>query len=326
MSIIIDQERPPSKFTTIVAPIGKEHTHTVIFLHGREDYGEYMAKDFFDSKSSGDRTLAEIFPTIRWVFPTAKIRYSAKRDDEFSNSSFASALKGEEFVSQWFDVWDVRDPEIRKELLAPGLLESIEQILVIIREEAESVPMERIILGGLSQGCAAAIYTLLFSGLDLGGFIGWCGWLPFQRAIEDLAGGCIGHKHEISRQIQNILRNPPTQDSTPSEPTKPVSNARESLPCVGTAGSSKDVKLNNLEPTRSNFFPDTQSAIKTPVFLAHSEDDLMVPFKLGNDLHQFLKSLGFGVTWKQYDDGGHWIDEGHGVDDMSTFLRRVMNT
>jgi hypothetical protein len=52
-----------------------------------------------------------MFPTIQWVFPTAGLRYSAQRDFEFSTSSFAEALKGEEIISQWFDVWDIKTPD-----------------------------------------------------------------------------------------------------------------------------------------------------------------------------------------------------------------------
>ncbi|KAH8773160.1 lysophospholipase II [Hyaloscypha sp. PMI_1271] len=251
MGTLSDEEPPPSKSTTIVNPLGAGHTHTVIFLHGREDFGEYMA-EFLSDKSSDGRTLPEKFPTMRWVFPTAKIRFS------------------------WFDVWDVRNPEEKKELAIPGLRESIRQILEIIEQEAKIVPMERIILGGLSQGCATAILTLLSSGLEIGAFIGWCGWLPLQRSIEEFDDGCIGKKRDISRHIQTILQS-------------------------------------------------TQPATKTPLFLAHSEDDDIVPFELGNDLHQIMKRLGFNVTRKKYKDGGHWIQPDHGLDDMCTFLEGVMN-
>jgi lysophospholipase II len=73
MDTTSDEDLPtPSDTTTIVAPQGDKHTHTVIFLHGREDCGTWFAQDFFDPKSSDGRTLAEIFPSIRWVFPTAK--------------------------------------------------------------------------------------------------------------------------------------------------------------------------------------------------------------------------------------------------------------
>jgi lysophospholipase II len=171
MGTLSYEEPPPSKRTTIVNPLGAGHTHTVIFLHGREDFGQYMA-EFLSEKSSDGRTLPEKFPTMYWVFQTAKIRFSARRKEELCISSFPS-LESEQFISQWFDVWDVRNPEEKNELAVPGLRESIRQILEIIEQEAGIVPKERIILGGLSQGCATAILTLLSSSLEIGAFIGW---------------------------------------------------------------------------------------------------------------------------------------------------------
>ncbi|KAH8762338.1 Alpha/Beta hydrolase protein [Hyaloscypha finlandica] len=239
MGTLSDEEPPPSKSTTIVNPLGAGHTHTVIFLHGREDFGEYMA-EFLSDKSSDGRTLPE----------------------------------NEQFISQWFDVWDVRNPEEKKELAIPGLRESIRQILEIIEQEAKMVPMERIILGGLSQGCATAILTLLSSGLEIGAFI--------------------------------------------------ASNEITCGPGGGIPSTLRDVEFNKAANILSRFPEGTQPVTKTPVFLAHSEDDDIVPFELGNDLHQIMKRLGFNVTWKKYKDGGHWIQPDHGLDDMCTFLEGVM--
>lgn len=172
------EEVAPSDVITIVKPLADEHTHTIIFLHGREDFGSDLAQYFFDSKASDGRSLAELFTSVRWVFPTAKLRYSAHRDFEFSNSSFAEALKGEEIISQWFDVWNLRKPDEKSELMIPGLRESIADIVEIIKEEAQTVPLQNIILGEISQGCATSILALLSSRLELGGFIGLCSWLP----------------------------------------------------------------------------------------------------------------------------------------------------
>ncbi|KAF2459402.1 Alpha/Beta hydrolase protein [Lineolata rhizophorae] len=52
----------------------------------------------------------------------------------------------------------------------------------VIEKEALEVPLDYIILAGISQGCATAIYTLLGGNIQLGGFIGLSGWLP--RGIE----------------------------------------------------------------------------------------------------------------------------------------------
>jgi hypothetical protein len=84
MDTISDEDLPtPSDTTTIVAPQGDKHTHTVIFLHGREDCGTWFAQDFFEPKSSDGRTLAEIFPSIRWVFPLPNVDF---QQDTTTNS------------------------------------------------------------------------------------------------------------------------------------------------------------------------------------------------------------------------------------------------
>ncbi len=297
-------EDVPSSSTTVVAPTSKSHSHTIIFLHGREDFGSDLAQYFFDSKTSDGRSLAEIYPSVRWVFPTAKLRYSAQRDYEFSNSSFAEALKGEEIISQWFDIWDITTPEDKENLMIPGLKESIRQILEIIKDEAQEIPLERIILGGISQGCATAILALLSSGLDLGGFIGWCSWLPFQKKIECLLEGCLKSKDDVAQHIRTVLQ------MQIDENTK------------------KDTNLKSLEETFSSLslssVAQTSSLAKTPVFMAHSRNDETVPFLQGKGLKQTLEFLGHDVIWKEYEDGGHWIQPKYGVDDMVDFLEKIM--
>jgi len=318
-----DKENIPSDCTTIIPPSADNHTHTIIFLHGREDFGSDLAQYFFDSKASDGRSFAEILPTFRSVFPTAKLRYSTQRNFEFSTSSFADALKGEEIISQWFDVWDIQTPDHKKELMIPGLQESIREILNIIREEALLVPLDRIILGGISQGCATAILTLLSSGIDLGGFIGWCSWLPFQKEIENIPITSLNDKNKISRHIETVFQIPTDMNLKPLEDRMQFSKEFDS----GAENDStrKFTDTGNLETSPRTIFIHPQSVFKTPVFLAHSKDDEIVPFTLGGGLFQTIKTLGFNVTWKEYEDGGHWIHPKHGVDDMSTFLHKSLN-
>jgi hypothetical protein len=59
--------------------------------------------------------------------------------------------------------------------------------------------------------------------------------------------------------------------------------------------------------------------------LAHSRNADIVPFTLGEGLHQTIKHIGLDVTWKKYEYGGHWIHPSHIINDMSTFLRRIMD-
>lgn len=72
----------------IVEP-AEAHTHTVIFLHGRDSTASEFMPEFFESQASDDSTLPKIFPSFKRVFPTSKVRRSERSDTE---------------MSQWFDI------------------------------------------------------------------------------------------------------------------------------------------------------------------------------------------------------------------------------
>jgi lysophospholipase-2 len=59
-----------------------------------------------------------------------------------------------------------------------GLEESAEYVARVIAEEAKEVGWERVIVGGISQGCAMGVYTLITRGIRVGGFFGISGWCP----------------------------------------------------------------------------------------------------------------------------------------------------
>jgi lysophospholipase II len=56
----------------------QKHSHTVILLHGRDSNASEFAGEFLESQASDGRILPEVFPTIKWVFPTSKLRNSAR--------------------------------------------------------------------------------------------------------------------------------------------------------------------------------------------------------------------------------------------------------
>lgn len=225
----------------------KRHTHTVIFLHGRDSHAAEFASELFESEASGTgpRTLLDIFPTVRWVFPDAPTLRSARFGAE---------------MSQWFDMWSVENPAERSDLQEPGILESIRRVGGLVREESHRVPRGSIFLCGISQGFTAALAAYLSHGLCVGeggmaGLVGLCSWMP-----------------EICRDW-------------------------------------------SLAP---------RATVDTPVFLGHSVDDGVVPVKHGRELRDRLLSLQFSVEWKEYADGGHWVNEPQGVDDVVHFLQAHM--
>lgn len=169
----------------------------------------------------------------------------------------------------------MENPEERSDQQIDDLNESAASILDFIHAEASLIPINNIILGGISQGCATAIVTLLFSGLGVGAFIGMCGWLPFQSQL-----------HGSEDAVEGIFA--------------------------------------RLRPASiDSCFYKPESVLSTPVFISHSQDDDIVPIQNGRMLCETLKELGTNVTWKEYQDGGHWLNEPKGVDDMAAFLQSV---
>lgn len=259
----------------VVAPT-KRHTHTVILLHGRDSTASEFASDFFESQNSEDLTLPETFPSIKWVFPSSKLRSSAR---------FKLA------ISQWFDMWSVENPSERCEGQAEGLKESILEIIEVVRSEATLVGgVERIILGGISQGCATAIYALICGGIRIGGFIGISSWLPFEEAIKNICG----------------------QYDSPTDRIQAI-RAHFFDPSAGNF------------PTAFNLNNDS-NPFSTQTFLSHNKDDNIVPFKNGERLCRRLRDLSMTVTWKGYEDGGHWVNEPEGLDDLDEFIKEAFRS
>lgn len=154
-----------------IIPPSKSHTHTIIFLHGRRSNGPEFANELFEGCSTAGFTLQEHLPTYKWVFPTTKKRYS---------STF------QETINEWFETVSLESPERRSDLQLPGLNEATRYITALVEQESKLVPAERIILGGLSQGCATSLHALMVCQQRLGAYIGISGWLPFATPVQEI--------------------------------------------------------------------------------------------------------------------------------------------
>ncbi|KAG0646939.1 Acyl-thioesterase 1 [Hyphodiscus hymeniophilus] len=257
----------------------EQHTHTVIFLHGRDSEATQFADEFFESQDSADRFLPQTFPSIKWVFPSSGSRKSLRFGEE---------------LSQWFDMWSVEEPSERKEIQLDGLRESVAFTLDIVRRESTIVPPERIILAGISQGCATAIFALLSGGIRLGGFIGLSSWLPFQDEIKSFSKNLELEDCNIPKEIEVLLE--------------------KGLGKSGAENVNQGIGISR----------GSDSALTTPVFLSHSQEDPVVPVRNGQGLCEGLKELGMSVIWKEYEDDTHWIFEPQGVDDIVEFISAVL--
>lgn len=253
----------------IVGPQELPLKHTFILLHGRGSSGTKFGPDLLAHViiPNGTETLATKFPNARFVFPSAPL----SRAHVYNRS----------LTHQWFNNWKLDPPaQQREELQVPGLQETTKYLHALIEREIELVPGGacNVVLGGLSQGCAAAlIAALLWEGDHLGAVVGMCGWLPFAGRMQDAA----------STEEDDLFERDHSAESEDQDPFDiAVDWLREEL---GIPARSKSDMLKN-----------------TPVFLGHGVEDDPVDVWLGRKAASCLKEIGVNVCWKEYQGLAHW--------------------
>ncbi|KAJ7496652.1 putative phospholipase/carboxylesterase [Mycena latifolia] len=270
----------------VVPPTGP-HTHSIILLHGR---GSTAARFGLLNAATADSTpLRAHFPGVKFIFPTAKKRRAAA----FNRTP----------INQWFDLYALANPAERTHLPYDGLRETSAFVHGLIEHEVQLVGVSRVAIGGLSQGCAAALHVLLnFQGSSpLLGFIGMSGWLPFAEILGD------------ELEEEDIF-------SAGSEQDDDDANVLQLQ--LGAANTARDIA--SLPPLTlgENQSP---SFVHTPVFLGHGMHDDKVPMRLGEQARDVLRSLGCDVEWKEYDEG-HWYKVPDEIDDLVMWLKTRMNS
>lgn len=173
----------------------KEHTSTVIWMHGLGDTAHGWAPLFTNlQKLASDGGL----PTVgtKFVLPTAPPR--------------KITINGGVSMNAWADIYAFCPDAPEDE---QGYCESRSRILKIIEGELRSgIPSERIVVGGFSQGGALAYLTGLTIPKDitkgrLGGVAACSAWLPMRNWInkntnaEALQGLQILHCHGTSDDL-----------------------------------------------------------------------------------------------------------------------------
>ncbi|GAB1194864.1 hypothetical protein APSETT444_004115 [Aspergillus pseudonomiae] len=265
------------------------HTHTVILLHGRGSNGPEFAEELFSSITSKGHNLASCLPNWRWVFPTARNCWSDRFQEE---------------LCAWFDAYSLDDIHERQELQTAGLRESVTHILGILHHEIGILDGKtgHIYLGGISQGMATALWTLFCATNQihqpLGGFVGFCGWLPFAQQVEELV-----QSSQESRAI-DALSEQPIQRSVASFFLNTI---------FGSEASQTKETIDTL-------------ILSTPVFLSHGTDDDWVSVDLGRQAARVLQHIKIPVQWHEFtgaDGDGHWVKEPEGFDQILHFLEKT---
>ncbi|KAK3362108.1 Alpha/Beta hydrolase protein [Lasiosphaeria ovina] len=258
------------------------HTHTAVILHGRGSTGEEFAKEFLEAATTDNMTLPLMFPGWRWVFPSSKTSWS----DLFK-----------EQMPSWFEAYSLTHTDAREDLQMDGIKKSVAYIGAILEREAEMLHgrSENLVLGGISQGAAIGMWTLMCRGnpnRQLGAFVGASSWLPFASTIEDFV-------------VRGQTRKP------------------------GWKGTESDAFVEGMMAAWKLPFPSPQGCrplLSTLVFLGHGTDDAYVDIELGQQAKQVLVQAGFKVEWRDYsgaEQEGHFLKIPDEIDDIAQFLARA---
>ncbi|OXV09781.1 hypothetical protein Egran_02455 [Elaphomyces granulatus] len=289
----------------IIPPRGPNHTHTLILLHGRGDNGLNFGPAFLCTPlpRRHGKLLPQRFPTVKFVFPSA--------------AQCRSISPWRSSISQWFDIYSLQDPETMDHVQYEGLRASGEFLRSVVEEEAKVLEANldldpgsgkgRIVLGGLSQGCAMGLCVLLGGFTDesghnetspLAGFVGMAGWLPFCSQLERF-----------------IISQEPSQVQEQDDDT--VEAATHSM-ALNAANYVRDVIMNL--PLISSTNRSAPASLQTPIWLGHGVLDEKVRIDLGRRAATAIRSLGWDLALTEYGELAHWYIPSE-VEDIATFLR-----
>ncbi|KAF2274442.1 alpha/beta-hydrolase [Westerdykella ornata] len=277
-----DQETRDRSFgrVHIIEP-KSDHTHTALMLHGRGSNGEEFAEEILESKLSDGCSLYEKLPGCRWVFPSSGTLWSAAFQED---------------IPAWFEAHSLTDITERQDLQASGIKDSVNYIIGIINDEASRLDgnTHRLVLGGISQGGAVALWTLLCqrnSAIRPGAVVVASTWLPFAGNIERALAGW---------QAPDSLQEAESDAFV------------EQMMAVKTSRGMDD--------------GGQDSRRLPPVFIGHGIDDAYVDVTLGRQAAHVLSQAGLQVEWKEYSGAeleGHWFKVPEEIDDIHRFLARV---
>lgn len=187
-----------------------------------------------------------------------------------------------------------------------GLRESSRYVHGLITEAVKEVGAKNVALGGLSQGCAAMLISLLtWDGEPLAAAFGMCGWLPLRHHLADFT--------DPRTQIDGG-ENPFAQEEDADEeldlPAQAAAWLREELDLPMRSTSPVIAPNSASSPTPSSSPKVLLPFQHIPLFLAHGTADEKVKIELGHQARDCLTSLQIEVTWREYESLGHWYS-GH---------------
>lgn len=179
-------------------------------------------------------------------------------------------------MTQWFDVWNVRDFAENEELQAIGLKEVVPAVRNLLHDEAKVLGGDytKVILAGISMGAATSIHTLFNLSISeqgggrLGAFLGFSCRCPFagrslaqMRSTLGLGEGEGGEALEYARVLENT---PMLLEHCVDDPLVLVESGRGLRQILGEFGAAVQWKE---YPSGGHWFNSPQGVDDVAVFL-----------------------------------------------------------
>ncbi|KAK4203043.1 Alpha/Beta hydrolase protein [Triangularia verruculosa] len=279
----------PSPLT--IPPLAPPHQYTLILLHGRGSTPHSLLPLV--------TPLQQSFPSFKFILPTSP--------------RSRATIYARSLIPQWFDGWHLdtpasaANPSQDEWRSIDGLQQTVNYLHDLLREEIALLggDSRKVVLGGLSQGCAASLMALLlWEGESLGGYVGMCGWLPFVRTVDGVVEGFDGSESKTEDDGFDPFARDDGEGHDKAEDVEAavVSTLRECLELDGKGPS-----------TRPRSFD-------TPVFLVHGTEDDKVLIAHGREASSCLQQLGVNTSWNEYPGLGHWFYP-EMITDIAAFLK-----
>ncbi|KAG6864853.1 hypothetical protein C0991_006754 [Blastosporella zonata] len=304
MSTPQDTNLPPYPFITIDPT--KPHTATVIWLHGLGGSGKsmyYPATTLVKSISGLEH--------VKFIFPTAHVM---------------RVTGSGSIMNSWFDV-DSFDYEMRKDNERGLINVSLLIDNIIAQEEREhAISPHRIVIGGISQGSATALYTALTSARPLAGAFVLAGYVALRHKIKEVMtphGPSLpifwGHGRDDERLKIKFSRS--TAVILASDLGVPFNGY------TGRLGSSDPESEPGIESNASSSEPTTAEAA-----LSDSDESIgsieadPLPPPMNTSLAEALGVDALrepGVRFVTYADLGHWMNEAM-LQDLGVWIRALL--
>lgn len=211
---------------------------------------------------------------------------------------------------------------VRQDLQVDGLSRSVAYVHGVMRREIEEVGREKVVVWGLSQGCATTLMSgLMWDGEAFGGMVGMCGYLPFSNYVEDVFNPSTAQLGDDNPFAQDDDDDDPFSysggEDSSSTPTPVPDNNAFSIPDlpIQAVTTIHDELLLTSKPSMA-----FQSI---PIFLGHGTKDDKVALEYGREAKKALEQLGVDVKMTEYEGLGHWYS-GEMLEDIFEFLREKL--